>query len=178
MAEDPKKYIGARYPRLFSGSANYNKDGARSGLVGAEARVSISIDNYPQAITRISVQHAFVVADAVVIADPGVYAQLHAIDEDATIQITATQQDITASATHLANIQGRGSTVPMPLAAPYYLKGTNQVTVVLRRLIGYPTLGEQAINPVAFVTLVSVSVQSDLAPAGVPPQSVGAFPRR
>lgn len=173
MAED--SFVAGRYPRAFPGANRYLLDGVPSGAAGAEARVTITIDPYPQAITRITVAHSYEISAAYLETEPGAYVGMREIDDDALVFISATQQNLQSDFQHLRNFQGRG--VWLPLSAPYLVKGLNQIVVTLRRLVPYPALGERAIFPTAHVTLFSVALQSDLAPGAGPPSSTGAFPR-
>ena len=163
-------------------------NGAPSGDRGAIARVPIELNNYPH--LALGVRVTFSWAPFYVPDELGggalVYQteQLQRLDEEVSIDVRLTQQNITATGIHhLRNIQGSRQINFHPLPSPFFFRGANNLQVILTRLQDYPEIPnpQQPDNPFrilprAFVTLVAVSLVDDLVPASAPPSTMD--PRR
>jgi len=161
-----------KFPFYYPANAQFLLNGAPSGAQGAEARVVISVNNWPQVAVGIRVCMSYEIDDAVFAQLPTVYENLSRLDDQCSLEVILAQQNITARPMHLRLMQGRDGLIYHPLVSQYLWRGGNQITLILRRLVSYPVVFETNIIPTAHAALAVVVGVSDML-SGASPGSTG-----
>jgi len=157
------------YPLYYEESAKFLVNGQPSGLRGAEARVTFTLANQPHLIFGVVTSNTYELTDEVYPFFPTYYADMRqgGIDDQQTISISLTQQNVTAQPVSQDRFSGAAGTVWRPWPAIYFFRGSNQASITARRLVSYPAvpLGGDTVfrpEPELRATLVCVQLNSDL----------------
>lgn len=180
-----REWFPQEFPIYYGGDAPFRDGVVESGARGAEARIPIQLNNAPTLLLGVRVTFSWepIVLPPTLIGTPDVIyqdEQYQRLDEECSIEVQFTQQNVTAGTGvhHLRNLQGSRGINYHPLPAPFLARGGNTVTVSLRRLQSYPefvnpeTEEVLRILPRAYVTLVAVSLVDDLVPQAGPPSTM------
>lgn len=181
MAEE-RDWFPQEFPIYYSADAAFRVDSRETGDRGAEARVSITLNNAPTILLglRVTMSWEPIVIEQELGPPLIIYQteEFQRLDEECSVLVQLTQQNITAGTQvhHLRNLQGSRQINYHPFPAPYLARGGNTVDVTLRRLQSYPLIprGDDPpaeIRPRAFVTLVAVSLVDSLVPQAGPPST-------
>ncbi len=170
MADTPNDGTPAlqEFPLYYpSAPANFILGGQPSGAVGAIARANIGLTNLPHILFGIRVDNLYDLDDLTL------KAQIAAagLDTEQTLEVQIAQQNITAGPTLQRHVCGTPQTgqVWHPLPSPFGFTGTNNVTIILRRVISYPA----EVIPVAWVTLITCQMNATNFAGTTPSGHVG-----
>lgn len=161
------------YPLYYTQTGKFLQNGSNTGggLRGSEARVQFTLANFPHLIFGVITENVYEVPDAFLELDPTYYvrARQGGIDDKQTINISLTQQNVTAQPTPVAVFNGSENFVFRPWPTIYFFRGGNQATITARRLIQYPRIlnaagDEFRPEPELFCTLITVQLNSDFFP--------------
>jgi hypothetical protein len=174
------------FPIFASNAAPFLLSDARSGAIGAEAKVSIVLDTFPELIyaCRFTVSYEIPPATFGLAPNFKQFMREGGVDDDFTVKVELTQQNITAGTpAHVRNFQGALGTNLHPLPVPYPVRGGNRLEFLARRTSSYPQLRVDdiilEIQPQLFVSIVAargVLSVADNVTSPAPPPSTG-FPQ-
>lgn len=166
------------YPVYYPETARFLLGSQPSGLRGAEASVRFTLANYPHLIFGVVLENVYEVPDDFLDADVNYYVRARdgGVDDNQSVMISLTQQNVTQQYTGQINFSGAEGTVWRPFPVIYFFRGANQVTITARRRIQYPhilaTIGgvlqEFRPTPELHATLITAQLNSDLLPGSAP----------
>jgi len=159
------------FPFYYGRAAQFLLNGAPSGAIGAEAQLTISVNNWPQVATALRFFTTYQIDDEDFQNDPAVYNNLRPLDDHITVEVTLAQQNITSQPLAVPILQGVGGTVYHPLVSDYLWRGGNQITIRARRLTSYPGTFSVPITPTLHAGIVVVVGISDQLPGSAPGSS-------
>lgn len=187
MAVDAKDvWKGQEWTLFYTETATF-----QSGNQGAEARLSFELNNRGHHIYGITFSTFYEIPQALeglLLAD-GSYPNLAirkrfrdgGLDTAYTAKIELSQSNVATQPAPVSNIDSLDGTVRMYWPVPLRLRGGNNITVDMRRLLSYPTLSfgdpvqEFQPLPTVHATLKTGQFLTDQFPAG-PPGSTGIAP--
>ena len=139
-------------------------NGAGSGAVGAGATLTRELSNFPHILYGLRVTNTFALPAAPSDADINFADYLKTwVDNEQTITINMSQQNITAQAMLQSHLVGKGETVWAPFPAPYPLAGGNNITIEVRRTTAYPpfpSTPQVATTPTVHATLLTAEFKA------------------
>ena len=162
------------FPLYYAASKQFlGPDGTPSGQAGAVARLTVEVNNRPQTITSIRFWNSYDISQNTLVGqDPLNYLALRlgGIDDEQTVEINITAQNITFPEVHQATFQGAYKINFHPLACGYQLRGANKIQITVRRVAGYPFFNQEIeqILPTVHVAIVSVLHMNDLQEGSAP----------
>lgn len=175
------------FPIYYPAEAAFTTDGTPggtpSGLVGARAVVTITINTRPHGFIGIRLRNVFAIpAFALRTVDASYFPSwrdIHALDVDQDVSVELAQQNVVVRRADQAELVGGpgipGSYVWHPFACPYPFRGGNNVVVSVNRTTSYPLVTNaqqqdvEGIFPVLKVLLVGYSyVTADIEEGGPP----------
>lgn len=170
------------YPAEAPFTADGSTGGTPSGLVGAEAVLTFTINTRPHGFLGVRLRNVFPVpAFPLTTVAAGYFPtwrDLHALDCDQDMTFQLAQQNVVVQRADQALVVGGpgipGSFVWHPFACPYPFRGGNNVVVRVRRTTSYPLVTAQeadveGIFPVLKGVLVGYSyVTADIEEGGPP----------
>lgn len=173
------------YPAEAEFTAGDQPGGNPSGLVGATARLTFTINTRPHGFLGIRLRNVFEVPEFPLATVPATYfprwADLHALDVDQDVRVELAQQNILMDRTDQALFVGGpgigGSFVWHPFPCPYPFRGGNNVRVTVTRTTSYPLVTNaqeqdvEGIFPVCKAVLVGYSYVTGSIEEGAPPSS-------
>lgn len=140
-----------------------NANGVASGAVGARARTSRDISNWPHLLIGIRIDNTYPLPST---ADADSVARYRAckeyIDDEQTVRIDLAQQNVTADLVLQAALCGRtGSADWHPFPVPFPMAGSNNIAVEVQRVTPYPQIADADVLPTLQVTLVAAVFHAD-----------------
>jgi hypothetical protein len=174
------------FPIFASNAAPFLDGSTKSGAIGAEAKVSITIDTYPELIYGVRFAVSYEIPAATFGLAPAFKQQMRegGVDDDFTVTVELTQQKITTgSSTHVRNFQGALGINLHPLPVPYPVRGGNRFEFSGRRTSSYPQLRIDDlilnIEPSLYVTILAARGVLSVADNVSGPAAAGStgFPR-
>jgi hypothetical protein len=146
--------------------------GARSGAAGATAKLEKSISNFPHMLFGLRVISVYPFPGTPAQGDEVTYGLMKEwMDDEVTLQMTLAQQNVTAQAIPVRNLNGKNGINWHPFAVPFPMAGGNNIEILLTRLTSLPDLGDAPTLPEARVTLVAGVFRADMKTS--PPHRVG-----
>jgi hypothetical protein len=148
-------------------------DGEPSGAVGATARLSREIPNWPILFLGIRLSNVYTIGTAPSNDDVNLFNVLKRhVDGEQTVRISLSQQNITAEATLQLQVTGKDAFYWAPFPYPYPMAGGNNIAVEVRRVTAYPTLGGEDIEPQLFGTILAQVARTPSSADTMPPMRV------
>lgn len=171
-------YYPAEAPFTIDGSSG----GTPSGLVGATATLTFTINTRPHGFLGVRLRNVFPVPAFPLTTTAATYfptwRDLHGLDCDQDMALELAQQNVVVRSADQALIVGGpgigGSFIWHPFACPYPFRGGNNIVVRCRRTTSYPLvtvndLSVEGIFPVLKGVLVGYSyVTADIEEGGPP----------
>jgi hypothetical protein len=132
-----------------------DSSGNLSGAAGARARLQTSLNNSPQILYRLTFQVSYELPAEFFAANLDFKKLMRegGIDDDFTVDIKLTQQNITEGPVHVRDLQGFLTVNMHPLVVPYAFQGGNNITVDVQRVSSYPVVNEVVVVPTIRATL-------------------------
>jgi hypothetical protein len=130
------------FPIYHSGEAPFQISGARSGIIAAEAVLTITIDTYPELVYGIRFDTSYELPPAIFGQAPAFKQQMRegGVDDDYDVTIKLSQQSVATTRAHVRNVQGALGVNRHPWPVPYPLRGSNKIEITARRNSSYPEL--------------------------------------
>lgn len=156
------------------GPENFKDAGGNSsGASGSIATFTKSISNFPFLFHGIRVSNTYAMDSA---WDGDAVARYVAckqyVDLEQTVKIELTQQNILAEQTLVSHVVGRDGNYWTPFPCPFPMAGANNISLEMRRVTSYPTIGGDEIIPQCRVALVGCVGRNKMQTQ--PPHRVGA----
>jgi hypothetical protein len=140
-------------PESFTGS-----DGAPTGLVGSEARLTRPISNFPFIWKGVRVWNTFPMNPQWDVTAIAMFEAVKKwVDPEQSIKIELTQQNVLSDPILQPLVVGQGGGYWAPFVAPFVMAGGNNIDIVIRRATSYPTIGGDAITPQVHVAAVGMT---------------------
>lgn len=151
--------MGAQwFPIYYSMGPTSFKDstGTASGAAGATVRLSKAIPNWPIMFLGLRITNVYGFPnDEPTTADLARFdTSRRYLDDLQTIRITLSQQSIASEETLQVQVTGKSGVYWAPFPVPFPMAGGNSVNVDIRRSVGYPTIGDEAVLPQAQGTMI------------------------
>jgi hypothetical protein len=148
--------------------------GTRSGGRGAVARPSRSLPNFPILFIGLRITNTFEIPQDPTLTDLATYeACKRFLDNEQTVFVNLSQQNITAEATMQSQLTGNGGIYWSPFAVPFPMAGANNIALDITRRTPYPNIGGSPVLPVVDVTIIAA--QARTGPQTMPPMRVGGY---
>lgn len=130
--------------------------GTASGEAGATARLSKSIPNWPIMFLGLRLTNVYGLPDSEPSADDIARYELSRkyLDDLQTIKISLSQQSIAVEETIQVQVTGKSGVYWAPFPVPFPMAGGNNIAVDVRRSVGYPTIGGEAVTPQVQGTMI------------------------
>jgi len=152
------------FPFYYDATAPFlDSNGAPSGAAGAVASLRRELNNFPHLFFGVRIESVYGLPDEPTADDLDRFRTAKEwLDDEAEFRIDLAQQNVTAEAITVKGMCGRNGTNWHPFSTPYPMAGGNNIQMTVRRLVGYPTIGDAAVQPVCRVTLVTASFRADM----------------
>ena len=151
-------------------------DGNPSGAAGSIATLTKDISNWPILFTGLRITNVYQLPTTPTEQDIRVYqACKRFVDDEQTVRIELSQQNITTEPTLQVQITGKSGVYWAPFPVPFPMAGGNNITVRVTRVTTYPDLDQQPIQPVVHAAVLAAVARNDEQTVPVrrvfPPQS-------
>lgn len=148
--------------------------GDPSGAARSTATLSRDIPNFPILFVGLRINNAFELPTSPTELDMRIYeASKRFIDNEQTVRVQLSQQNITAEPTFQAQLTGNGGIYWSPFSVPFPMAGGNNVSVELVRITGYPDLSNGPILPRVHCTMIALQARN--SEQTMPPMRVNSF---
>lgn len=173
------------YPAEAAFTVDGSSGGTPSGLVGASATLTFTINTRPHGFLGVRLRNVFPVPTFALATVAASYfptwRDLHALDVDQDMSFELAQQNVVVRSADQALVVGGpgipGSYVWHPFACPYPFRGGNNVVVRVRRTTSYPLVTNaqeqdvEGVFPVLKGLLVGYTYVTADIEEGQPPSS-------
>lgn len=149
-------------------------NGDPSGARGSIARPSRSLPNFPLLFVGIRLNNVFELPTNPTALDMQIYeACKRFLDNEQTVKINLSQQNITAEATLQSQLTGNGGIYWSPFAVPFPMAGANNIALEVTRRTPYPQIGGEDVLPVCDASIIALQARN--SEQTMPPMRVNAF---
>lgn len=149
-------------------------EGNPSGARGAQARPSRSLPNFPLLFVGIRINNVFELPDQPTALDMQIYeACKRFLDNEQTVRINLSQQNITSEATLQSQVTGNGGIYWSPFAVPFPMAGANNISLEIVRRTPYPQIGGEPVLPVCDASILALQARN--SEQTMPPMRVNQF---
>jgi len=171
---------GVWLPVYYEGNAPFlDSDGDPSGAAGAEATVTIDVNNRPQKWTSLRVVMAYDLppfedfgAANAILSD--FLDRIKDIEDQCTLSVDLSESNIVVGDAHLRGVQGgvkgSGGVIYHPFPTPMLWRGGNNVTLTFKRILSFPSIplddtpDDFQITPTVYVVTEGCQLFNDLVP--------------
>lgn len=161
---DPIQQMNAQwFPQYFPMGPKAFQDGAGapSGLVGATAELSKDIPNWPIQFLGLRLTNVYPLPESPGDLDVALYTALKRfVDDEQTVRISLSQQNITAEPTLQVQLTGKSGVYWAPFPIPFPMAGGNNIAVSVVRSTSYPALGGEPVEPQVYATILAVQARN------------------
>jgi hypothetical protein len=131
-------------------------DGVPSGATGAVAELTKSISNWPLLFMGLRITNVYAMPSEPSSLDVEIYeASKRYVDDEQTVRIALSQQNITAEQTLQVQLTGKSGVYWAPFPVPFPMQGANDIAVTVTRVTPYPTIDDNPIVPTCFATILA-----------------------
>jgi len=147
------------FPIYQSGEAPFLLGKDPSGLIGASAKMTIVVDNFPHQLYGVRFDVTYELPPAIFgqVLDYRRNMRDGGVDDDFDVTIKLSQQSVVGEAAHVRNVRGALGVNQHPWPVPYPLRGANNIAIEARRNSSYAEIriGETitTVAPILKVTL-------------------------
>lgn len=136
--------------------------GVPSGDVGAIAELTKSISNWPLLFMGLRITNVYALPASPSELEVRIFeTSKKYIDDEQTVRIALSQQNITAEATLQVQLTGKSGVYWAPFPVPFPMAGGNDISVTVQRVSAYPTIDQQQIKPVCFATILAAVARNE-----------------
>lgn len=161
----------------FGGVDFVDGAGEPSGARGATASLSRSLPNFPILFVGLRINNVFELPAQPTELDMRIYeACKRFLDNEQSVRINLSQQNITAEATFQAQLTGQGGIYWSPFPVPFPMAGANNVSVDVVRLTPYPQIDGELIVPRCEATIIALQARN--SEQTMPPMRVSSYDAR
>lgn len=144
-------------PRAFQ-----DANGDASGLIGAVAELTKEISNWPILFLGLRLTNVYALPTTPTELDIRVFeASKRYIDDEQTVRIALSQQNITAEPTLQVQLTGKSGVYWAPFPVPFPMAGGNNIAVTITRVTSYPDINQLPIHPVIFGTIIAAVARNE-----------------
>lgn len=130
-------------------------NGDPSGAVGAVAELTKDISNWPILFMGLRITNVYALPAAPTDLDVQIYkAAKGYVDDEQTVRIALSQQNITAEATMQVQVTGKSGVYWAPFPVPFPMAGANNIALTVQRVTAYPQIQGVQIVPTCYATIV------------------------
>lgn len=131
-------------------------NGDPSGAVGATAELTKEISNWPILFMGLRITNVYALPLAPTSLDLETYrAAKNFVDDEQTVRIALSQQNITAEATLQVQVTGKSGVYWAPFPVPFPMAGSNNIAITIQRVTPYPQIDGERIVPTCFATILA-----------------------
>lgn len=143
-------------------------DGDPSGEVGSIAELTKELSNWPILFLGLRLTNVYALpttpdGDALAVYT----ACKRYVDDEQTVRIALSQQNITAEATLQVQLTGKSGVYWAPFPVPFPMAGANDIAITITRVTSYPEMDGELITPVihgVIVAAVARNTEQTMAP--------------
>ncbi len=138
-------------PKAFQDS-----EGVPSGAIGSIAELTKELSNWPIMFLGLRITNVYPLPATPTELDLRVYeACKRGVDDEQTVRVALSQQNITAEATQQLHITGKSGVYWAPFPVPFGMAGGNNIAVTVQRTTPYPEIDNALVKPVCYCTIVA-----------------------
>ncbi len=161
MVEMQKKnvqWFPVYYP--MGPKAFLNSDGTPGGGVAAIAELTKELPNWPILFLGLRLTNVYPLPDGLDEAGLAYYTAMKRwVDNEQTVEINLSQQDITGGPTLQVQLTGNGGFYWSPFGVPFPMAGGNNIRITVRRISPYPLLNDVPVTPEVFGTIIGAQAR-------------------
>ena len=155
----PLQTMGAQWFPIYypMGPKSFaDADGVPSGAGGSTAELTKDIPNWPILFLGLRITNVYVLPAQPTELDLRVYeACKRSVDDEQTVRIALSQQNITAEPTLQVQLTGKSGVYWAPFPVPFPMAGGNNIAVSVVRVTPYPEIDGSLILPTCFATILA-----------------------
>jgi hypothetical protein len=140
-----------------------DSSGSPSGAVGSVAELTKDLSNWPILFLGLRITNVYALPSNPSEADVSLYQACKAyVDDEQTVRVALSQQNITAEATLQVQVTGKSGVYWAPFPVPFPMAGSNNIALTITRVTPYPLLGgELPIIPTVYATIVAAVARNN-----------------
>ena len=131
-------------------------DGQPTGAANSIAELTKDVPNWPILFQGLRITNVYALPNQPSELDIRTFeASKRYLDDEQTVRIDISQQNITAEPTLQVQLTGKSGVYWAPFPIPFPMAGGNNVTIRIQRVTAYPQLNQTQIQPVVFATILA-----------------------
>jgi hypothetical protein len=137
-------------------------NGDPSGAVGATSELTKELSNWPILFMGLRITNVYQLPPTPTDLDLETFRVCkNFLDDEQTVRIALSQQNITAEATLQVQVTGKSGVYWAPFPVPFPMQGSNNIAITVTRVTPYPQLNGAAIVPTCFATILAAVARDD-----------------
>ena len=154
LQEMEAQWFPVYYP--MGPKAFLDANGTPSGAVGSVAELTKDISNWPLLFMGLRITNVYALPATPSELDLRVFeASKRYVDDEQTVRIALSQQNITAEQTLQVQVTGKSGVYWAPFPVPFPMAGGNDIAVSVTRVTPYSQIDGNLIIPTCFATILA-----------------------